>query len=260
MFQWPESYEEPYEHYNLPTYLKNTLIMSDVHIPYHNIRAIDEAVNYGIQKKVDSIFLNGDIIDAYQLSKYNPDPRKRKFWEEIEAFKQFIGTLKTAIPGVPIYYKKGNHDERYEKKMIEQCPVFLGIPQFDFKNIMGLTDFGIDIIDGQRRVNIGKLAVFHGHEVGLKSANVNPARSLFLKIHANGMVSHLHRTSQHTEPSIENDITCYSTGHLGDPHPMFCRHNKWNHGIARVEKNESGDFEVINFGLTMNKLFSVNSL
>jgi len=215
---------------------------------------VDDAVNYGISKKADSILLNGDVIDAYQLSKYQPDPRKRNFWQEIEAFKEFIKVLKEAI-NVPIYYKMGNHCERYEKKMIERCPEFLGIPQFNFESVMGLHDLGVTLISDQRRVNIGNLAVYHGHEVGLKSANVNPARSLFLKIHANGMVGHLHRTSQHTEPSIEEDITCWSLGHLGNPHPPFCRNNKWNHGIARIEKDEEGNYEVINVNLTKNKLY-----
>jgi predicted phosphodiesterase len=254
MNQWPESFESSYEHYHLPKYLKNTLILSDVHLPYHNISAIEEAVNYGINKKIDSILLNGDILDCYMLSKYQPDPRNRNFGEEIIAFQQFVKELKR-IFDVPIFYKLGNHEERYEKIMISRCAEFLRIPHFDFENVLGCKELSIEVIKDQRIVYLGKLVVLHGHEINMKSVNVNPARSLFLKTHTSSLCSHLHRTSQHTEPSLDEDITCWSTGHLGESHPKYARINKWNFGCARVEKNETGDYEVINVNLTKNPLY-----
>lgn len=254
MFNLPESFEESYEHYHLPKHLKNTLILSDVHLPYHNISALTEAIEYGITKKIDSILLNGDILDCYMLSRFQPDPRKRNFGQEIESFKQFVTVLKDVFKK-PVYYKLGNHEERYEKVMITRCAEFLGVPSFEFENVLGCTELGIEVIKDQRIVYVGQLPVFHGNEINLKSVSVNPARSLFLKTHASSLCSHLHRTSQHTEPSINEDIVCWSTGHLSEEHPKYARINKWNHGCARVEKNEAGDFQVININLTANKLY-----
>ena len=256
-FKWPESFEEKYDHFLLPKHLHNTLVLQDSHIPYHHIPAIDEAVNYGIVKKVDSILLNGDILDDYQHSKYQPDPGMRHFKDEIEAFKQFMLELKRAFPKAEIFYKLGNHEERYEKHMIQHAPEFLNIPYFNFENVLGCEDLGIIVVRDQKIVYIGKLAVFHGHEVGLKSINVNPARSLFLKVHTNAACGHLHRSSTHTEPSLDEDITCHSFGHLGDSHPKYARINKWNYGCGRVESDEEGHFEVINVNLTQNKLFRI---
>jgi predicted phosphodiesterase len=255
-YNLPESFEENFEHYHLPKHLKNVLVLPDTHIPYHNNGSIEEAIDYGIIKKIDSILLNGDILDCYQLSKYQPDPRKRDFGQEIIAFKQFIKVLKDTF-NVPIYYKIGNHEERYERTMISRCAEFLSVPYFEFENVLGCNELGVQVIKDKRIVYIGRLPVFHGHELRLASVSVNPARSLFLKTHASSMCSHLHRTSHHTEPSLNEDITCWSTGHLGDEHPLYAPINKWNPGIARVEKNEDGDYEVINFGLKKNKLFAV---
>jgi predicted phosphodiesterase len=257
-FEWPETFINPFENYYLPNNLNNTLWLADTHIPFHDPYALDVAINYGITKKIDSIFLNGDIIDCYQLSVYNPDPRKRKFWEEIEAFKQFIRVLKDAFKGKEIYYKLGNHEERYYKIMIQRAPFFLDVPGFDFENIMGCDELGVKIIKDQRIVYIGKFPVLHGHEVKLKSAVVNPARSLFLKTYRTCGMSHLHKTSQHSEQAMDGKtINTYSTGHLSDPHPEYARLNKWNHGIARVETDAEGNFVVINFPLVHNKLFGL---
>ena len=255
MYNWPESFEEKYEDFHIPKIFSNTGIMSDIHIPYHSHQALDEAIDYFINKNVDSILLNGDVLDCYKLSRYNPDPRNRNFGQEIIAFQQFIKILKEALPKAKIFYKLGNHEERYERIMITRCAEFLSIPYFDFENVLGCKELGIEVIKDQRIVYIGNLPIFHGHEVGLKSINVNPARSLFLKTHVSSMCSHLHRTSSHSEPSLDKEIICWSTGHLGEKHPKFARINKWNHGIARIESDSDGNFEVINFNLTKNKLF-----
>jgi len=255
MYELPDSYEESFEHFHLPKHLKNVGVMSDIHIPYHSIEAIEEAINYFISKKVDSIFLNGDIIDSYMLSKFNPDPRKRHFREEIEAFKQFIMVLKNNVSH-NIFYKLGNHEERYEKTMIQHCPEFLDIPAFEFENVMGCKELGVEVITDQRIVYAGKLPMIHGHEASMKYASVNPARTLFLKTYKSSLCGHLHRTSNHTEQSIDGKIiSTWSVGCLSELHPKFRRLNNWNHGIARVEKDENGDFEVINFRLIKNKVF-----
>jgi len=256
-FNWPETFEESYEHYHLPSTLQNTLVLADTHIPYHDFRALDIATNYGITKKIDSILLNGDILDCYMLSKYQPDPRYRNFGQEVLAFQQFIKILQSAFPNIPIYYKIGNHEERYERIMINRCAEFLGIPYFEFVNVLGCKDLGVHVIKDQRIVYAGQLAIVHGHEVKMQAINVNPARTLFLKTHVTALCSHLHRTSQHSESSLEKEIVCWSTGHLGDPHPKYARINKWNHGIARVEKNKDGEFEVINFNLNKSKLYMI---
>ncbi len=254
-YNLPESFERKFENFHLPKHLSNIGIMNDVHIPYYSKKAVSDAFDYFIQKNVDAIFLNGDIVDAYPLSKFQPDPRQRKWWEEIEAFKQFIRAIKENITP-NIYYKKGNHEERYENMMIVKCPEFLGVAQFEFENIMGCHDLGVEVIGDQRIVYIGKLPCVHGHEVKMKYASVNPARTLFLKTYKSSICGHLHRTSNHTEQSLDGKaISTFSVGHLGESHPKYFPINTWNHGIARVETNEDGDFEVINFNLNKSKLY-----
>jgi predicted phosphodiesterase len=254
-FNLPESFEEQFEHYTLPAKLKNVGVMNDLHIPFHNLAAMEEAIEYFIIKKVDALFLNGDVLDCYQLSKFQPDPRKRKFSDEILAFQQFIKVLQKNVTK-NIFFKLGNHEERYERIMITRAPEFLGISEFDFENVLGCKELGVTVIKDQRIVYVGNLPVIHGHEIGMKYANVNPARTLFLKTYKSSLCGHLHRTSQHNEQSLDGKIiSCWSVGHLGDPHPLYRRINNWNHGIARIEKDSAGEFEVINIRLMKNKLF-----
>lgn len=254
-YNLPESFEESFEHYRLPSRLRNVGVMNDLHIPYHSIESIDEAINYFIIKKVDALFLNGDIIDCYMLSIFQPDPRKRHFVQEIEAFRTFIKSLRDNVTK-NIYFKLGNHEERYEKIMISRSPEFLDVPAFDFENVLGCKELGVEVIKEQRIVYIGSLPAIHGHEIGMKYASVNPARTLFLKTYKSSICGHLHRTSNHNEQSLDGKIiSTWSVGHLSDPHPIYRRINNWNHGVARVEKDEEGNFEVTNLRLKKNKIF-----
>jgi len=252
-FNLPESFEESFEHYNVPKQYKNWLIISDLHFPYHNIRSITETLNYGIAKNIDAILINGDGMDCYQLSKFNPDPRKRNTKEEIDAFGQFLSICSLIAP---TFYKLGNHEERLERLLIRNAPVLLGIEEFELETLLKCGERKIEVIKDQRIIYIGHLPVLHGHEVHLAGVSVNPARSLFLKTKKTAICGHLHRTSQHNETALDGKlISTWSVGHLGEEHPEYARINNWNHGCARVEVNDAGEFEVINLRINGNKLF-----
>jgi predicted phosphodiesterase len=252
-FQLPDSFQEEYEPYICPFY-DNWLIMSDIHIPYHNTPAVNELLNYGISKGITAILLNGDFLDCYMLSRFQPDPRMRSMNEELAAGREFLDCLQK-YTGARIFFKLGNHEERLEKILITKAPEFLNVPDFELCTLLRLGEKKVECIKDKRIVYIGKLPILHGHEIGVKSAIVNPARSLFLKTYHSGMMSHLHVSSQHNEQSLNGTIiSTWSTGHLGDPHPKYAPINRWNHGGARIEVGEDGDFEVINLRLIGNKV------
>lgn len=243
-FNLPESFEESFETYRVPKQYHNWLLLSDLHVPYHNIRAITEMLNYGISKNIDAIFLNGDVLDFYMLSKFNPDPRKRDFQDELLALEKLLDVLRGIAP---VFYKLGNHEERFESYMIRNAPVLLQTREFQISNLLQCYAKGIDIITDQKIVYIGHLPVLHGHELKLNSGIVNPARSLFLKTKKTALCGHLHKSSQHNETALDGKlISTWSTGHLGDEHPKYARINNWNLGAARVEVDDNGDFEVLN--------------
>ena len=252
-YNLPESYQETFDPFHCPFY-DNWLIMSDLHIPYHDIRAISEIINYGIAKGIKAILLNGDIMDCYMLSKFQPDPRMRKFSEELSATREFIDQLQKWT-GAKIFFKAGNHEERLEKILVVKAPELLDIPDFELDILLRFGEKKVDYVKDKRLVYIGNLPILHGHEIGMRSVIVNPARSLFLKTKRTSMCSHLHLPSMHSGKTVDDKIiTTWSTGHLGDPHPRYAPFNEWVHGGARVEVDDTGDFEVINLRMINNKL------
>jgi predicted phosphodiesterase len=245
-FKLPESYNTEWEVYYIPHSIKKLLVLSDIHIPYHDIEAITVALKKGKEEKVDGILINGDLIDFHTLSRYEKDPSARSMWEEIEATRDFLDILKSEFKNSIIYYKTGNHCERVEKYLRVKAPELLDCPDFKLDVLLRLGEKKINYIDDKRIIDFCGISILHGHEFfGSPSQSVNPARGLWNKTYSSSMIGHLHKTSSNTEIPLRGSIhATWSLGCLCGLTPEYARINRWNHGFAIIENN--GDAYKVN--------------
>ncbi len=224
------------------------LVFSDPHLPYHDKAAITVAVEDGKKRNVDSVLINGDLLDSYQLSRFAKSPSKPDYAEEIKIGKAFLDYLKQEFPRAHLYWKFGNHDLHLERFLWTKAPELFSCPGMDLEHFMDVEKYRVNVIKDDKRVMIGKLTALHGHEFGGGSIGpVNPARGAFLKLTESALISHFHRTSQHTETTMHDRlITCWSIGCVCRLHPEYARINRWNHGYATISVDLKGDFEVDN--------------
>jgi predicted phosphodiesterase len=227
---------------------KSVMLMSDIHFPYHDVRALETAIDYAVGKNITAIMLNGDVLDMFKLSRYSKNPKARDFNGELEMLKDFITMLKTVFK-VPIYYKMGNHEERYNDFLYAKAGELVGLDEFNLESVIKKrVGDGVELISDKRIVKIGKLNVVHGHEfTGGFVAPVNIARGLYLKAKVSTIQGHNHQTSEHTEPDLNGGLTTtWSLGCLCHLHPSYMPVNRWNHGFAIVEVFEDSIFQVSN--------------
>ena len=232
------------------------LILSDVHLPYHDFDAVKIAVEHGVKKDIDSIYLNGDILDCYQLSRFSRDPLKVSFSHEREVFFEFVEWLSDV--GVPIIFKMGNHEERWNAYILRQTPELYGMKELALKEMLKLDELNIDYVSGRQKCKMGKLLVVHGHEFGESIFSpVNPARGLFLRAKCSVLAGHNHQTSEHHENNLKGDsMACFSTGALCQLTPEYrpFAFTKWNLGFAIVEIDSDKSFYVDNLRITDGKV------
>lgn len=235
---------------------ERTLILSDVHLPFHDAAALEAALDYGEKRKPTLILLNGDIADHFSLSQYIKDPKLRDFPAEVKAARFFLAGLRKRFPKARIIYKKGNHEERYDAYMRMKCPEFLGLENFDWAEVFDLSENRIELVADKRPIRLGPLNVIHGHEYNFAiSAPVNPARGFYLRAKTHVIGAHLHRTSQHSEKDLNGKvITSFSTGCLCDLHPAYSPINNWNFGFAFVE-SDADKFDVDNLRIVGGKVY-----
>ena len=227
-------------------------VLSDVHVPYHSERAVTAAVEYLKEIGVDGLVLNGDICDFYAISRYMKDPAQRDFKGELTACREFVAWIRQEFPSIPIVFKTGNHEERWQHWLWQHAPEVSDDPVMSLGAWLRLGDHDIELVEDKRPIMCGKLPVLHGHEKGTGiSAPVNQARGAFMRLHHTVLEGHGHRTSSHCEPDMfGKEVFCWSTGCLAELHPEYNRFAKYNWGFAVIDVEKDGGFGVQNLRIS----------
>lgn len=254
-FNIPKSDKKPY----LPHKLTGSKIgiMADIHFPYHDEAALEACLSWFKKDGVDSILINGDLLDFYELSRFMKDKRMRDTVSELRMVGEFLASLNKSFPGVTITFKQGNHDERISHYVMNEAPALTGLGEVLLENILKLDSLDIDHVKDKRVVYAGKLAIVHGHEFvqGLIQT-VSPARTYYMRAKRSVLGAHRHQVSEHNETDISGKlITSFSIGCLCDLNPPWMPINSWGHGCAIVDvEQKTGEFQVRNRRILNGKL------
>lgn len=232
----PKADDPGWKTHELPSGIKRWLIISDIHAPYHSKKALGLALEYGRHEGCDGVLILGDLIDFYQLSRFDRDPEVRGVKGEVDITKRVLDSIEK-VGAKQIIFKQGNHDARLPKYLMQHCPDIYGTVKelCTLQSILGLAQRGIPCIHDKHTLWHRELTLIHGHEGGQALMSpVNPARGLFMKYKDNTLGAHSHQTSEHTESTMRGvDISCYSIGCLCNLRPLYRPiGNKWNHGFA----------------------------
>jgi predicted phosphodiesterase len=242
-YELPKSLAEPWKRIDLQA--RRIGVLSDIHLPYHDVPAINAAVAHCRSFACDTILLNGDILDFYQGSRFTRIPTKARIARELEIGKQFLGWLRSQFPQSQVVYKIGNHEERWQTYLAERAPDVFEIVSNAWHEVIGAKEFGVQIVGDHTRIYAGKLLVLHGHELGKGGGTVAPARSLGLRAMESILTGHYHKTDEHTMRTLEDRIIATRTaGCLCDMTPEYARVNRWDHGFATIEIESGGDYHL----------------
>lgn len=246
----PPSFAEPWQSVQIDGPAK-VLSLSDVHIPYHDVKALEAAVEYGRRKiKPDVLLLNGDYADFYNISRWQKDPKKRDFADEIEMCKEGLQWLRYKFPKARMIFKLGNHEQRWDHYLWNNAPMFCKLENIQLHESLEFESLGIERVD-DNPILAGELPILHGHEMQKGGSPVNPARGSFLRLNHSCLSGHLHRTSTHCEPDMwHRECTTWTQGCLCDLTPEYARTNKWNWGFSAVDVSIDNSYNVNNFRLS----------
>jgi predicted phosphodiesterase len=233
------------------------LILSDIHIPFHDENALAAALEWGVNNSIDTVILNGDFLDCYDVSRFSKEIRRPKISEELEAGRNFLAYLRELFPSANIYFKLGNHEERMRAYILRNARELADLDDVTLETLLRLRNYNV-IPVGREMINLGKLAVLHGHELGESVFSpVNPARGFFLKAKSSTIVGHYHQVSHHSESNLHGEqVGVWSMGCLCNLSPDYRPYafTKWAHGFACVTVNEDLTFHVENFKIINGKI------
>jgi predicted phosphodiesterase len=248
-FNLPQSKGEKRNFIDLPKECNNVLIISDIHFPNHDVKALGKALEYGKTNKINCIVINGDLLDNEPFTNHDaPPPNSSDVRDWFQMTEDFLDMLLEEFK-CPIYFVEGNHDNWYMRYLMKKAPVLFNDQYYTLSARLKLREKGIVWIPQTSVLMIGKLPVTHGHMIvkGFFSP-VNPAKGVYNKIKGSMLIGHCHTTSEHSESNLQGDLnTTYSIGCLctlaPDYDPFNCKHNL---GFARVIVQENGNYRVEN--------------
>jgi hypothetical protein len=219
------------------------LVASDIHVPYHDERAVEAALRYGVDNGCDSLLLNGDAFDAYQASHWVRDPRADKVDKE-------LGVLKCLIKYMSQYFKRcaykiGNHEDRIESYLFMNAPQMPSISKWNLCDTLA-NELELDdwiMIASKQSYSIGRLNGYHGHELPKGLTNpVSIGRGIWLRTSQSGFAGHWHRSDSYTRTSADKKEIwkTIGVGCLCDLRPSYAPVNEWSQGCLVVESFNNG--------------------
>jgi len=236
----PESHANKRDTFIFPSACNSVGVIGDIHIPYQDNDAIEAAFNEMEAQKIESLFINGDMLDFYQMSFHEKDPRNVHFKQEIEAGRQFLEYCRYRFPDIPIYFIPGNHENRFERYLRVKASELLDMDEFRLDVLLRVAEYGVQFIPFRSKVVFGDFLIEHGDKIP-GAGGVVPARTALMRLKTNCLINHFHKTSSSSQrvygPDESTTIRGYSLGCLCELTPEYLEINEWNHGFAILKRN-----------------------
>lgn len=238
-------------------------ILPDIHCPYHDVEALEIAVNFCASKNPDEVILAGDAVDFYRISRFKSDPQRMPFKDEIYLGREMLQYIRKSFPKARLIYLEGNHEQRLKYHTWTNSKDFAGLDDTKITSLLRIHKNGFkylsntDLLEAGKSVfSRGKLFIIHGHEVKVGHSVVNPARIYYQRTHVNVLVGHVHKTSQDLHRRLDGKHDgSWTMGCLQVLGVEFAPINNWNHGFAIVRLDGNGYFEVNNKTIINGKVF-----
>jgi len=224
--------------------MKKIIVGGDTHIPFHNPQAVALFIQFLRWFKPDTLVINGDFLDCFQLSKYERSPflEKETFQEEIKIARTLL--KKMASTCKELYLIEGNHEWRLKKYIQQRARELYWLPGLRMERILGLGEKDLirkavikyvacpdNLSDFTHNyINLNGLYIGHFHKV-LKNAGYT-ARILRDELGINLITGHTHRIGLTWRQYIEEQKMGMESGCLCSLEPTYMRNPDWTNGFV----------------------------
>jgi hypothetical protein len=226
----------------LGTKTKHAVIIPDLHVPYHDEKALQVVENYIKDTKPFAIYQIGDMYDFYSISRFDKDPsRIETLQDEIDKGYEIWERIKNASPSSELHHLTGNHETRL-KKYLWRHPELHSLKALKLENVLRLKELGVKHHDVEEVVYINKsLIVTHGaNDDGCKLSQYSgySAKNTLEKNGISGISGHTHRLASHYSRKLGGQLEWHEAGSLCTLNPDYVKKPNWQQGFARVLFNQ----------------------
>lgn len=221
--------------------LKTAVVVSDIHAPYHDDKALRVAEQVISDINPDVFVINGDLVDGYPISRFLKDPnRLETLQDELDASKDILQRFREVTPKAKRYLTEGNHESRLSKVIAtldgparELARLESFQEAMSWTSLLRLKENGYQWVSDKDQPSVDIIPQFlvkHGSVVRRYSGY--SAKGEYDNYHRSGTSGHTHRLSQYYHSSLGETHLWVETGCLCSLKPDYTKYPNWMQGFA----------------------------
>jgi UDP-2,3-diacylglucosamine pyrophosphatase LpxH len=256
---------------------ENAIVINDIHFPYQDERALRLTLKIIKAYQPDIIFLNGDIMDFYPISKFSKSPERTltqaevmelsvvaakepsqsdivlrsSLQREFDMAFDLLSLIRRQNKKAKIIFIDGNHEFRLEKYLFDNSAELYGLtkarlprePVLSIPSLLRFDELDIEHISSGLKESYyrwGKMLIGHFNMVRKHSAYT--ARGLIEDKMMSLVQGHTHRLGSHFKTGYSrNAIVGYENGCLCELEPIYCVNPNWQHGFSVINKSKTSN-------------------
>jgi predicted phosphodiesterase len=231
--------------YAAPPGLGRIVVLSDLHVPYHDVAAVDAALSLCEDWRPDLVIVNGDLYDSYLISSYEKEPGRLGDTLQGEFDAAAPITKRIDNLGCKVVMILGNHEARINA-LIAKNPGLAKLRALAW-HAMAELPARWEILPQFSRYRLEHLDVHHGDLKQGPGGRYVAARMLE-DLKRSSLHGHFHRRQFYAEPDGDGVVRgTFSQGHLCDEAEAgkYCRLNRWTKDFSTIDLDaDTGLYEV----------------
>lgn len=218
---------------------ERSVFLPDLHCPHQDKTAVQTAINFIKYFKPHAVFILGDFLDFYSLSRFDKDPNRiNSLQDEIDEANEILARLRSVAPKARIVFLYGNHEKRLTKYLWRTAKELYGLRSIRLDKLLDFKKLKIEAIESGI-TDFHGFVIKHGNIVRAKAGHT--ANAELEKSWKNGLSGHTHRLSAIYRRNSAGMFTWTECGCLCDLNPEYAEGQTvdWCTGLAlgHYEKN-----------------------
>ena len=238
---------------------ETALVFNDLHYRFQDDKAIELTLKAGDTLEPDYIFINGDLIDNWEISKFHKSSKMRSkaaLNKELEDARKFLTDLRHRFPAATIFYIGGNHEYRWDVYIEANAKELIGLRGLSLEEQLDLDKLDIKwVYRGLKESSWlwGKLVIGHFDRVSKHSSMT--AKLLVEDKGISLIQAHCHRGGMFYKRIYDRILVGTENFCLCDLNPPYIDRPNWQQGFSVVYKDKNSDL----FSVSPHPIIKVGS-
>jgi len=237
----------------VPTVYRSIFI-GDIHVPFHDHVAVKLLVEFLKWFQPQRIYLIGDVVDFYPLSRFDRDPARIGTLQiELDECVDLFTEIRDICPHAEMFFREGNHEKRLTRYLWQHDEIE-SLRCLDIKELLNLEELHIEHIEYNGHLDHYRSFLVEHGDLCRKHSGYT-ARAMMEKRQLSGICGHTHRLGAHYQTDHAGQKVWYENGCLCrlDPEYIVGKPN-WQQGFT-IAHNWENRFQVEQVPVMRGRIF-----